>query len=315
MSATTEALRGGTLLPDDETVGRTKGAVGRVLRSAVGTRRGQIGAGLAILILLIAFLGPAVAPHSATSFAAPNFSKPGVAHAGLLGTDTLGRDVFSRVLHGGWILMILATLATALTIVVGAVTGINAAYRRGWVENVSMRGVDVVLAMPQLVFVLLMLSVIGPKRWLLVLAVGLSQAPQTARIAYAAAQDVCERDFVKAVAVWGVPPRTVLRRHVVPSLITPLMVESGLRLSNSIILIAGLSFLGLGTQPPNPDWGVMINENRLGLGTNYWGVLAPAILLALLSIGTNMFADAIARANLGENRSEQAVVASASAAA
>lgn len=314
MSTVAPIESGNSHLPESAVIGRRQGTVLRVLRSAFTTRRGQIGAALALLVLLLAFLGPVISPRSATAFAAPDFSSPGVPGAGLLGTDALGRDVLARVLNGGWILMILAILSTALTVVAGAVTGINAAYRRGWVENVSMRGVDVVLAMPQLVFVLLMLSVVGPKRWLLVLAVGLSQAPQTARVIYAAAQDVCERDFVKAVAVWGVPPRTVLRRHVLPSLITPLMVEAGLRLSYSIILISGLSFLGFGTQPPNPDWGVMINENRLGLGSNYWGVLAPAILLALLSIGTNMFADAIARANLGENRSEQAVVASAGAA-
>lgn len=292
---------------------RGVGTVRRVLREAIRTRRGQIGAVLALFVLAVAFLG-AIIPHgSATAFSAPPFTKPGVDGAGLLGTDGLGRDVLARVLSGGWILLILAGLATVLTIVIGAFLGVTAAYRRGLWEGITMRGVDVVLAMPQLVFVLLMLSVVGPKRWLLVLSVGLSQAPQSARVIYAAAQDVCERDFVKAVAVWGVPPRKVMIRHVLPSLITPIMVETGLRLSYSIILIAGLSFLGLGTQPPDPDWGVMINENRLGLGTNYWGVLAPSILLALLSVGTNMFADAIARANLGENRSEQAVVASAGA--
>ena len=118
-----------------------------------------------------------------------------------------------------------------------------------------MRSVDVVLAIPQLVFVLLLLSVIGPKWWLLIIAVGLSQAPQTARVVHAAAQTVCEGDFVKAVAIWGVPPRTVIRRHVLPNLTTPLMVEAGLRLSYSIVLIAGLSFLGLGEQPPAADWG------------------------------------------------------------
>lgn len=292
---------------------RGRGAMRRVLGAALKTRRGQVGALLALLVLGIAFIGPLVPHADPTKFDAVAFSKPGVGGAGVLGADALGRDVFGRVLSGGWILMLLAILATLLTIVLGAALGVVAAYRRGLAEAAIMRSVDVVLAMPQLVFVLVMLSVVGPKRWLLVLAVGLSQAPQTARVLYAAAQDVCERDFVKAVGVWGVPPRTVLRRHVMPSLITPLMVETGLRLSYSIILIAGLSFLGLGTQPPNPDWGVMVNENRLGLATNYWGVLAPAILLALLSIGTNTFADAIARANLGENRSEQAVVASAGA--
>lgn len=292
---------------------RGRGAVARVLTTALKTRRGKVGAGLTLLVLAIAFLGPILPHASPTEFSAVPFSKPGEGGAGLLGADALGRDVLGRVLSGGWIIMVLAILSTAIAVLLGAVLGVSAAYRRGLVEGITMRGVDVVLAMPQLVFVLVMLSVVGPKRWLLVLAVGLSQAPQTARVLYAAAQDVCERDFVKAVGVWGVPPRTVLRRHVFPSLITPLMVEAGLRLSFSIILIAGLSFLGLGTLPPNPDWGVMVNENRLGLSTNYWGVLAPAILLALLSIGTNTFADAIARANLGEGRSEQAVVASAGA--
>ncbi len=311
--ATAEHTAGSTVLAPAEDEQRSKGAARRVLGAALRTRRGQVGAALALLVLAIAFLGPIVPHASPTKFDAPPFSTPGVAGAGLLGTDALGRDVLGRVLSGGWILLVLAFLATLLSVVLGTLVGVVAAYRRGLAEAILMRTVDVVLAMPQLVFVLVMLSVVGPKRWLLVLAVGLSQAPQTARVLYAAAQDVCERDFVKAVAVWGVPPRTVLRRHVMPSLVTPLMVELGLRLSYSIILIAGLSFLGLGTQPPDPDWGVMVNENRLGLATNYWGVLAPAILLALLSIGTNTFADAIARANLGENRSEQAVVASAGA--
>jgi peptide/nickel transport system permease protein len=290
---------------------RGRGAVSRVLRAALKTRRGKVGAGLALLVLAVAFLGPLIPTTSTTGFVARPFTKPFVGNAGLLGSDVLGRSVLARTLHGGWFIMLLAMAATALTVFVGAAAGIVAAYRRGWAENVTMRGVDVVLAMPQLVFVLLLLSVIGPKWWLIILAVGLSQAPQTARVMHAAAQSVAERDFVKAVAVWGVPPRKVMRRHVVPNLITPLMVEAGLRLSYSIILISGLSFLGLGTTPPNPDWGVMVNENRLGLSSNFWGVLAPAILLALLAVGTNTFADAIARANLGEERGEEAVVASA----
>jgi peptide/nickel transport system permease protein len=167
-----------------------------------------------------------------------------------------------------------------------------------------MRAVDILLALPQLVFVLLLLSVVGPETWLVIAAVGFSQAPQVARVLYASAQDVCERDFVKAVAAWGVPPRTVIRRHVMPSLITPLMVEGGLRLSYSIVIIAGLGFLGLGAPPPEPDWGVMINENRLGLASNVWGELAPAVVLSVLAVGVNMFADAIARVNIGEGVSD-----------
>jgi peptide/nickel transport system permease protein len=258
----------------------------------------MIGATLAVIVIGIAFVGPFLSP-SPLAFTAFPYAPPGNGH-GLLGADALGRDVVARVLSGGWRLLLLAIAATSIAAVLGAIAGVTAAYRRGWVDGLTMRSVDVLLALPQLVFVLLMLSVIGPRPWLVVLATGFCQAPQTARVLYAAAQDVCERDFVKAVAAWGVAPRTVIRRHVLPSLVTPLMVEVGLRLSGSIVLIAGLSFLGLGTQPPNPDWGVMINENRLGLASNPWGVLAPVILLSVLAVGTNMFSDAIARVSIGD---------------
>ena len=297
--------------PDRPAARRGGGAVVRSLRAAGRTRRGQIGGVLVLFVLLVAFVGPFVGGHPPTGFVAPPFTKPGVDHSGLLGTDVLGRGVLPRILHGGRTLLLLAFASTALAVASGAVLGVTAAYRRGWVETVTMRGVDVALAVPQLVFALILMSVIGPRWWLLIIAVGISQAPQTARVVYAAAQNVCERDFVHAVAIWGVPPRTVLRRHVLPNLTMPLMVELGLRLSFSIVLIAGLSFLGFGPQPPSPDWGVMINENRLGLAANPWGVLAPAIMLALLAVGTNMFADALARANLGEIGGEEAVMNSA----
>lgn len=290
----------------------SSGAVVRVVGAALRTRRGRIGAALALLVLAIAFLGP-LTGGSATQFAAPPFSGSGVDGAGPLGTEVLGRSVTARVLHGGWYLMLLAFAATVIGVGSGAVIGVVAAYRRGFAENLLMRSVDVVLAIPQLVFALLLLSLIGPKWWLLILAVGLSQAPQTARVIHSAAQSVCEKDFVKAVAVWGVPTHSILRRHVLPNLTTPLMVELGLRLSYSIVLIAGLSFLGFGSPPPAPDWGVMVNENRIGLATNAWGVLAPAILLALLAVGTNTFADAIARANLGETRGEDTMLSAAAA--
>lgn len=289
------------------------GAVARILGTAIRTRRGLIGACLALLVLAIAFLGPLI-PGSPTGFVAPPFADSAVGSAGLFGSDVLGRSVLLRVLNGGQQLMLLAFSATAVGVSAGAVIGIVAAYRRGFVENLLMRGVDVVLAVPQLVFALLLLSLIGPKWWLLILAVGLSQAPQTARVIYGAAQSVVEKDFVQAIAVLGVPMRTVLGRHVLPNLTTPLMVELGLRLSYSIVLIAGLSFLGFGSPPPAPDWGVMVNENRIGLATNPWGVLAPAMLLALLAVGTNTFADAIARANLGETRGEDALITSAASA-
>lgn len=283
---------------------KQRGAVRRILRGALATRRGKVGLTLTLIVVGFAFIGPFIPSRSAVEFSGPPYALPGNG-AGVLGTDALGRDVLARVLDGGWALLLLATVSTACAVLLGAVAGVMAAYRGHLTELVVMRSVDVMLAIPQLVFVLLIVSVIGAKTWLLVLAVTLCQAPQVARVMYAAAQDICERDFVKAVALWGVAPRTVIRRHIMPSLTTPLAVETGLRLSFSIILIAGINFLGFGTQPPNPSWGVMVNENRLGLATNFWGVFAPAILLAILAVGTNVLADALARVAFGEGGTEE----------
>ena len=281
---------------------RPSGVLGRALR----TWRGRIGAAITLLVFAIAFIGPAFAPYASDDFVTAPYAPPSADN--LLGADVLGRDVLSRTLSGGTDLLTLAVLATALGLGVGAAAGIWSAFRGGLVETAVMRTVDVVLAIPTLVFALLIISVVGPKLWLVVLAVGVSHAPQVARVIYGAAQDLVERDFVKAVALLGVPGFRIMRREILPNLSTPLLVETGLRLSYSIIIISGLSFLGFGVQPPDPDWGIMINENRLGLSLNSWGVLAPSILIALLAVGTNTFSDAIALAGFGEERGEEAIL-------
>jgi peptide/nickel transport system permease protein len=174
-----------------------------------------------------------------------------------------------------------------------------AAYYGGLWDSVIMRAVDVILAFPQLVFALLLVSILGPKIWLIVLAVAISHAPQVARVTRSAALDISERDFVKAMQILGIPGRRIIRRDVLPNLTSVLMVEIGLRLTYSMLVIAGLSFLGFGLQPPSASWGLMINENRVGLIANPWGVLMPAILIALFTIGVNTFTDSVARASLG----------------
>lgn len=273
-----------------------------VLRGAVRSRRGAVGLVLTLLVVGVAVIGPFVAPHGSTDFVTGPFAHPG--HGATLGGDNLGRDVLSRVLEGGWKLLYMAIAATALGIVLGAMAGVSAAYMRGWRDNIIMRTVDIFLAFPQIVFALLLVSIIGPKTWLLIVAVGLSHAPQVARVLRATALEVSERDFVKAVEITGVRRTRIMRTEIVPNLITPLMVESGLRLTYSIIIIAGLSFIGFGIQPPGANWGLMINENRIGLTQNPWAVVVPALLIAVLTVGVNTLTDAIARVALGVERAE-----------
>jgi len=282
-----------------------RGGIGLLVTTA-RTKRGRVAAALILVVLLIAFIGPFVAPYDPNQFVTTTFAKPTAQH--WLGGDVIGRDVFSRVLSGGWSLLLLAVAATLLGMIVGTASGVVGAYYPGWADSVVMRTVDIMLAFPQIVFALILMSIVGPKVWLLILAVGLTHAPQVARVIRSAALDICERDFVKAAQAWGIPGRTVMLRSIVPNLVTPLMVEVGLRLSYSIIVISGLAFLGFGTQPPTPDWGRMISENRIGLLSNLWATVAPAVFLGIVGVATNTFADAVARVSLGVEGAEVSVV-------
>ena len=196
----------------------------------------------------------------------------------------------------------MAAAATALGVSIGTASGIAAGYLQGRPDGFIMRTVDVLLAFPQLVFALLLVSILGPKLWLVIVAVGLSHAPQVARVMRAATLDVSERDFVKATELLGVKRRRIMAEEILPNLVSPLMVEIGLRLTYSIVIIAGLAFLGFGQPPPSPNWGIMINENRQGLVLNPWAVVVPAILIALLTIGASTYTDAVARVTIGIDR-------------
>lgn len=284
--------------------GRPHGGILGALVGALHTARGRIGLFIALIPVAVAVVGPlTVVDQDTTKFVAPPFSTPG-GGADMFGTDQLGRSVLDRVLDGGLQLLVSAAVATVIVLLVGSAVGILAAYEGGWADLFLMRSADVLLVIPQLVFALVLVSISGQSQILIIVAVAVSQAPQTARVLYSCAQNVCEQDYVKAVRLWGVKRRRILLGQVLPNLVTPLSVEAGLRLSYSIILIAGLNFLGFGVQPPIPSWGVMINENRIGLGINPWGVLVPTVLLALLAVGTNMFTDALARASLGGRGAE-----------
>jgi peptide/nickel transport system permease protein len=271
-----------------------------ILRRAASLTRTRIGLALVGLMVAIALLGPLVAPHTPTEFvAAPN---SGPSADALFGADALGRDVFSRWLHGGLTVLWLSSAATAVGIIVGTVIGLVAAYSRNWLDDVLMRGNDVLLSFPQIILVLLAVSALGPKPWLIVLTVGMTHAPRVARVMRGAGQEVVERDFVKAAEVVGEKRWRIVFSELLPNVTSPLLVELGLRMTYSIALIAGVSFLGLGLQPPTADWGLMINENRLSITVQPWAVYLPVIAIALLTVGTNLVTDGVARAAIGLDR-------------
>jgi peptide/nickel transport system permease protein len=271
-----------------------------ILRNALRLGRTKIGIAIVTILLLIALFGPLLAPHSPTEFiGVPN---TGPSSDAPFGTDALGRDVWSRFLNGGRSVLWMSAAATLLGVGLGVVIGLVAAYARNWVDDVLMRASDVVLAFPQIILALLAVTAIGPKLWLIVLVVAIGHVPRVARVIRGAAQEVVERDFVKAAEAVGEKRSRIVLGELLPNVTSPLLVELGLRMTFSIALIAGVSFLGFGLQPPASDWGLMVNENRLSITVQMWAVLLPVVAIGLLTVGTNLITDGIARAAIGIDR-------------
>jgi peptide/nickel transport system permease protein len=264
-------------------------------KRALAQKQGKIGLIITVVVVALALCGPLLLPWATGNTATEFVTKP-FSPYGLFGSDNLGRDVLSRFIAGGLTLIVYAALATVLGMVVGAIVGMLAAYVGGKFDAIIMRINDVFLAIPQLVFALLAITVLGPQGWVLITVIGLTHAPRVARVARSATLGVITEDYIKAAEMYAMPRWKVLLRELLPNITGPLSVEAGLRLTYSIGYIASLSFLGLGLQPPAADWGLMINENRIALSIQPWGVLLPVIAIALLTIGTNLLADAFARA-------------------
>jgi len=259
----------------------------------LSSRRVQAGIALTVPVMLIALVGPLATPHSPTAFVEPAFS--GSSKAAPFGTDVLGRDVLSRFLAGGRDLLALSAAATIWGVGLGALLGCWLAYVRGWLDAIVMRFADVLLAFPAIVLSLMFVSILGPQQWLIIVAVGVSHLPRTLRVIRGAAMSVVERDFIRYGEAIGLRRVKMVILEILPNVTGALMVEVGIRFTFSIGLVASLDFLGVGVQPPAPDWGLMINENRIGLGIQPWGVVLPLIAIATICIGSNLIADGIAR--------------------
>lgn len=262
----------------------------RALRQA----RTRVGLGITGFVLALALIGPAFTPHDPGESVGIPQSKPSGDF--LLGTDYLGHDVLSRVLHGGHTVVWMAFASATLGVLLGAAVGLLAGTSRPWLDALLMRVMDLLLAFPQVVLVLLFVAMLGSKLWLIVLVVALAWVPQVARVIRGVTLEVAHREYVESAHANGLPRRHVLLREILPNVTTPLSVEYGLRLTWSIALVAAVSFLGFGIQPPAADWGLMINENRIALTVQPWAVIVPAACIALFAVGTNFVAEGIARA-------------------
>jgi peptide/nickel transport system permease protein len=271
-----------------------------LLRRSMRLWRTRIGVALVGLIVLISIIGPYIAPYGpSTPVGVPNANPGGKA---VLGTDYLGQDVLSRALYGGRSILVMAVLATALGLIAGGAIGLVAAYSRNALDDTLMRGMDVLLALPQIMLALVAVAIIGPRTWVIVLAIALTTVPRIARVARGAAQPVVERDFIACSEAMGVPRWRIVGGELLPNTLGPLMVEASLRMTYNIAVVAALAFLGLAPDPNGANWGTMITENQIVLPVQPWGTVAPIIAIALLTMGTGLIGDGIARTAAGIDR-------------
>ncbi len=254
---------------------------------------GAVGVTIVVFVVAVAIFGRYFAPHDPNVPVTVPLAPPSSHY--WLGTDFLGRDVFSRLLYGGRSVITLAALATGLGYLIGMSVGLIAGFSRSRIDPVLMRSVDVMLAFPPLLFLLVLISGAGTGVEVLVIGVAVIQAPGISRIVRTATLEVSVRGYVEAAIARGERSYAVIVREVLPNIMAPVLVDSGLRFTYSILIIASVNFLGLGLQPPASDWALMISDNRQYIAIQAWAVLAPAAMIALLTIGINLTGDAIAR--------------------
>lgn len=279
----------------------------RAARSTAATLRSSrlLAVGLALIgiHIVLALLAPVISVHD------PIVNDPGNVLSGpswanWLGTDQYGRDVLSRTLNGGRYALTVTFIATAVSVAIGTLIGCIAAYADNWFDEIVMRVMDAVLAIPTILAMLVVITMFDSGLWVIVLAITIVYVPAVARVVRGAARTVITQDYVTAARARGERSLSIVFREILPNVLDVVLVEFAMRASWIVLLISTLSFLGFGANPPTPDWGLMVQENRIALTVVPLSVIAPIFALATLVIGLNLSADGLSKA-LGVDRAHK----------
>lgn len=256
------------------------------------TPAGFIGVFILSVFFFITIFGPAIAPFPFTEqHYSDAFSRPNSTY--WFGTDQFGRDIFSRVLVGARNIMVMSFTATFLGLVLGISVGLVAGYFGGLVDEILMRAMDVMMSFPSLLLALLILSVFGTGLVKIIIGIGLVFMPRVARVLRSVVLDLKTQEFVDAAKVRGESAFYIMTQEILPNAMGPITVEASIRVSYAILLGASLGYLGLGVQPPSPDWGLQVSEGKNFIYNAPWVVIFPSIAIAVLVIGINLLADGL----------------------
>lgn len=275
-------------LPLAPTISRSRSFKRAVSKNKVAALSGLI----LIVLFSLALLSPLLGLSDPVDMSpADRLKAPGV--GGVLGTDMFGRDILSRILYGTRISLLVGVVAVIVAAVAGTLIGLLAGYLGKWQEYWTMRLMDVLFSFPSIVLAILIVSIIGAGFTSIVLAIALVQTPIFARIVRGSTLSVKNIEYVHAAEAGGASTMRILRRHILPNVAAPILVQLALSMSGAITMEAALSFLGLGAVPPTPSLGSMLSENRSAMEIAPWTVLYPGIALAVIVLCINMFGDAV----------------------
>jgi peptide/nickel transport system permease protein len=267
-------------------------AKSRVVHQFRRSPNALVGLFLTTFFIFIAFAAPILAPHSPTEFDLLNqMAPPSLTYP--LGTDALGRDVLSRLLYGARITLLITGGAVAIAVIAGTMMGLTAGFRGGWIDHAVMRIVDVMLAMPMFLLAIAIVAALGPGTVNVIIAVGIGSIPDFARVARGSTISVKQEDYTLAARALGARNGRIMFRHILPNVTAPLLVQTTLRLATAILTASGLSFLGLGPQPPTPEWGAMLSQGRNFIINSPQLVIVPGLAILMATIGFNLLGDGL----------------------
>ncbi|MEZ5863704.1 MAG: ABC transporter permease [Geminicoccaceae bacterium] len=253
---------------------------------------GMIGLAIIVALLLVAAFAPWIATQSPFEQNLRNvLAPPSSQH--LFGTDELGRDIFSRVVYGSRITLLIVLLVSVIVAPIGLLIGAVSGYLGGWVDVALMRLTDLFLAFPSLILALAFVAAMGPGLENAIIAIALTAWPQIARLARAETLTVRNSDYIAAVRLQGASPMRIVLRHVLPMCIPSVIIRVTLNMAGIILTAAGLGFLGLGAQPPSPEWGAMTSTGRRYMLDSWWLVTMPGLAILTVSLAFNLFGDAL----------------------
>lgn len=279
------------LAPEKQEMKARKMWVDSLLR-IMKSKTSFIGLLIIALLLITALFAPLIAPHDpAAQSIVDRYQPPSGKH--ILGTDELGRDIFSRIVYGTRISIQIGLIAVGISLIIGVLLGGIAGYFGRWIDQVIMRIIDIMMAFPSILLAIALVAVLGPSLRNAMIAVGIVGIPQFARIVRGAVLSVKETEYIEAARAIGAKDGRILGQHVLPNCLAPIIVQATLSIGTAILDAAGLSFLGLGAQPPSPEWGAMLSDGRAALQTAPWVITFPGIAIFLVVLGFNLFGDGL----------------------